>query len=312
METKLKQVNCQQAKNIDIISYLAQIGIEPQRIKGNNYWYFSPLRKERTPSFKINRRINKWYDFGEGCGGDLIDFAIQYHQCTIAEFLATLNDCLSFAKPIISNITKDEPESRIKIMDQRTLRSLPLLTYLKKRSIPIPIADKYCCEVQYSLNEKNYYGIGFKNDKGGFEIRNPYFKTSSSPKYFTHLNNGANACCIFEGFFDFLSFQTLHANLPRASYDFIILNSLSFFELARSIMEKYTTSHLYLDQDNAGQYFTTYALSLHTCYVNESILYKNHKDLNDFHCHFGLNKKMPTDQPDEVKHTTEPKMPKGS
>ncbi|MCH5684068.1 hypothetical protein LWM68_07155 [Niabella sp. W65] len=42
------------------------------------------------------------------------------------------------------------------------------------------IADRYCREVRYELNGKVYYGIGFRNDLGGFEIRNPYFKASSS------------------------------------------------------------------------------------------------------------------------------------
>ena len=32
------------------------------------YWYLSPLRKEVTPSFKVNDRLNEWYDFGEATG----------------------------------------------------------------------------------------------------------------------------------------------------------------------------------------------------------------------------------------------------
>ena len=32
-----------------------------------------PLRNERTPSFKVNDRLNEWYDFGAATGGDLVE-----------------------------------------------------------------------------------------------------------------------------------------------------------------------------------------------------------------------------------------------
>jgi DNA primase len=71
---------CKTAKELPIIDYLEQCGIQPQRIKGNNYWYLSPLREEQTASFKVNTKLNAWMDFGEGIGGNLIDLA---YVCTI-------------------------------------------------------------------------------------------------------------------------------------------------------------------------------------------------------------------------------------
>src|SRR5690606_28377132 len=43
--------------------YLSSLGHEPARISGNNFWYHSPLHADKMPSFKINRQLNKWYDF---------------------------------------------------------------------------------------------------------------------------------------------------------------------------------------------------------------------------------------------------------
>lgn len=63
------------SKQVRIVDFLAQLGHHAQHIKSEQYWYFSPLRNERTPSFKVNDRINEWYDFGEATGGDLVELA---------------------------------------------------------------------------------------------------------------------------------------------------------------------------------------------------------------------------------------------
>ena len=62
-----------EAKQLRIVDYLARLGHRPRSIKSDQYWYFSPLRDERTPSFKVNARLNEWYDFGAATGGDLVE-----------------------------------------------------------------------------------------------------------------------------------------------------------------------------------------------------------------------------------------------
>ena len=52
-----------EAKQVRIVDFLARLGHHTQHIKSGQYWYLSPLRNERTPSFKVNDRINEWYDF---------------------------------------------------------------------------------------------------------------------------------------------------------------------------------------------------------------------------------------------------------
>ena len=63
------------------------LGFQPSKISGNDYWYSSPLRNEHTPSFKVNRRLNKWFDHGLGKGGNLVDFGILYYNCSMGELL---------------------------------------------------------------------------------------------------------------------------------------------------------------------------------------------------------------------------------
>ncbi len=167
-------------------------------------------------------------------------------------------------------------------MEDVPLTSFALLKYLKQRQIPAKIAGKYCREVRYELSEKTYYGIGFKNDSGGYEIRNPYFKGSSSPKDITTIKNGSDEACVFEGFIDFLSFKTMQQDLSENNPDFVVLNSVSFFEKARHFMEQHQAIRLYLDRDMSGQTCTRRALSMSERYRDESKQYKKHKDLNDW------------------------------
>ncbi|MEP6749411.1 MAG: toprim domain-containing protein [Bacteroidota bacterium] len=280
---------CEQARQIDLVDYLNSIGYEPCKIRNNDYWYLSPLREERTASFKINRSINRWYDHGTGNGGNLVDFAILYHNCSIKEFLQSLSGNFSFQESHSNNTKSILAENQIEIVQTNTISSAALLCYLKTRKISFEIASRFCNEVHYKLNEKTYYSIGFKNDKGGYELRNAYYKNSSAPKGITTIKNGAVKIAVFEGFFDFLSFLFLLEKQPPSHWDFCVLNSLSFFEKTRTSLEQYKSIHLFLDNDKAGQNCSFNAVNITKKYVDESGLYKGYKDLNDWLVNFGKN-----------------------
>ncbi len=287
------RVSIDEARQIDMVDYLSKFGHSPSKIKNFDYWYLSPLREEKTASFKVNRKLNCWYDHGIGKGGNLIDFAILYHNCTVGEFLKEVNGHFSFHRPVILPLDKDEDhtDSKIEIVGERTISSLALERYLTQRRIPINIAKEYCTEVTYKLNDKEYYSIGFKNDAGGYELRNQYYKASSSPKDIKTFVTGAKGAVVFEGFFDFLSFISIQKNLHKIDVDFVVLNSLSFFEKARLFMEQHDPIKLYLDQDKSGQNCSRYAMSLSEKYKDESHLYKNYKDLNDWVMNIGKARK---------------------
>ena len=51
------------AKRIALDDFLESLGHSPVRRKGNVLWYLSPLREERTASFKVDTGLNSWYDF---------------------------------------------------------------------------------------------------------------------------------------------------------------------------------------------------------------------------------------------------------
>lgn len=262
MDFRKQKLSIVEAKEMDMVQYLSLLGYEPSKIRNNDYWYVSPLRREKTPSFKVNRKLNRWYDHGLGKGGNIIDFGIEYHGCSVGEFLKKLDGGFSFQKTI-KNIPKIENASEypLKILKEVELSSYTLISYMGQRKIPVEIATQYCREVHYELNAKSYYGIGFKNDSDGFEIRNPYLKASSSPKDITTEKNGSDEVTVFEGFMDFLSFKSIRENEVNNTSDFVILNSLSLFEKARPFLESHKSIKLYLDNNAAGQKVAREALS---------------------------------------------------
>jgi hypothetical protein len=283
MDFRKRRLTIEEAKNINLTSYLSSLGYKPVKVRNVDYWYCSPLREEQEPSFKVNQKLNVWFDHGLGKGGNLIDFGILYYGCTVSEFLQKLDTNFSLQQPTLPPSNKSATtENKIKILGDFPLTTPSLLRYLEQRKIPIEIANQFCREIRYELNSKTYFGIGFKNDSGGYEIRNPYFKTSSSPKDITTINNGSEEAAIFEGFIDFLSFQATTKNQPEKGLDFVVLNSVSLFERARPFMENHSTINLYLDRDVSGLKCTQRALSMSSKYKDQSILYKKHKDFHDW------------------------------
>jgi len=296
-------MNCEQANQIDLVDYLYSLGHQPQKIRDDNYWYLSPLRDEKEASFKVNRNKNVWYDHGLGKGGDVIGFTVQYFSCDVSKALQKIS---SFHQPknllhssektsiskyqnLIVNSIDGTVETSLKITTtKQPITNFSLSSYLKKRRINQNIANKYCSEVSFELNNKIYKAIGFKNAAGGYELRNVFFKGSSSPKYVSYFNSkNAKSITVFEGFFDFLSYQTIHQNQEQALTNFLVLNSLAFFERSLLLMEKHDKIHLYLDRDEAGRKYTQLAQKRSEKFHDESKLYKGYKDLNEWLMNFG-------------------------
>ena len=84
-------MNLHNIKQQSIVDYLQQQGHSPQHIRGNAYWYCSPLRNEQTASFKVNTERNQWYDFATGEHGDIIDLVCILQHCSIAEAMKYLS-----------------------------------------------------------------------------------------------------------------------------------------------------------------------------------------------------------------------------
>lgn len=280
----------EQAKQLDIVVYLEQQSIHPVKVTGHQYWYYSPFRNERTPSFKVNRLFNLWFDFGENEGGTLIDLGIRLKNCTVKDFLVTLNNSnitreasFSFGQQYNEFNTDNRQKPAIKILSTHLISSYALVRYLHSRKINVEIADKYLQEVRYQNGDKIFYALGFKNDLGGYELRSSYFKGSSSPKSITFINNNVPGLAVFEGCFDFLSYLCYMEQMEYRNESFLVLNSISFFEKQLSFMQQFKAVHLYLDNDKAGNKATFVALASDSKgFVDKRNLFAGCKDFNEW------------------------------
>jgi DNA primase len=291
-------------RELDLAFLLDMLGHEVTSRKKNDtdYWYLSPLRNERTASFHVDRSTNEWYDFGLAAGGNPIDFCLHYYRSSVAELLDRFN--CSFSPHQLYLFEPDSHDGRVKdrpglvVKSVQEIYSYPLKNYLQERSIPLTLAAAFCKEVTYEVGGRSYYGIGFQNDAGGWEIRNQNFKQSCSPKDITCLGSGTGSVHVFEGFMDLLSYKTLHPQEDTRSSDFVVLNGAGLFDRALPFLEQHERVHLWLDRDVTGMAYTKYALSLGEQFKDKSGFYEQFKDLNDWlRCKGELKNKVPQQRP---------------
>lgn len=293
MEIKNDAGRLARIRSLDLAGWLENQGFEVALRKRNDtdYWYLSPLREEKTASFHVNRLSNEWYDFGLMTGGNPLDFFLRYFNCSIPQLLVRFgNDPSACKLPAFERgiaAERSDEAGRLVVKLTHPIFAYPLKAYLHERGIPLSVAQRYCKEVTYQVNDHQYYGIGFQNDAGGWEIRNKNFKHSSAPKDITTLNGGAAEVKVFEGFFDFLSWQCLNPDKGPGSVDFVILNGAGLFDRALPFLKAHQQVGLFLDRDVTGRRYTEYALSLSDRFYDESSLFSGHKDLNEWLMHRG-------------------------
>ena len=164
-------MNIAQAKSLPLSEFLARLGYLPTHTRGDALWYHSPLRNERTPSFKINAARNIWFDHGQGVGGTVIDLMahLDKHRDTsmllshISEISAGLLDPVLVSRLASSDPRPPESISSTilrvgEIVDSR------LISYLQRdRAIPLDLARLYLKELEYRVGERQYTALGFEN-----------------------------------------------------------------------------------------------------------------------------------------------------
>jgi len=283
--------NLLRAKSVDITSYLSSIGIQPVREHSNSAYYLSPLRAESTPSFTVDKKANRWTDYGLTMeikgetsfkGGDLIDLVEEMESCTTSR---AINKILGEEHTFFHR-----PEAIVKVdaieivSEQDEIDNETLINYLEgTRHIPLQVAQEYCKQVLFRFPTSAYashYGIAVENDKGGFALRSTWFKGAVKPAGITtiHFVNGTE-CLLFEGFIDFLSYVTLYGN---PNHTCIILNSLVFIPMMIDVLQAYDVVHLWLDLDAAADMQVEYLMDNKVNIVDHRDVFSPHKDLNDY------------------------------
>ena len=133
----------------------------------------------------------------------------------------------------------------------------------------------------HKLNGKKYFGIGFFNNSGGVEIRNKYSKICLGKKDVTLVENQSSEICIFEGFFDYLTFRNLEKK-ENLSSDYLILNSTAMLFKVEELLKVYDKIFLFLDNDSNGELIKSKIQNQHKNVEDCSLIYHGFKDLNEW------------------------------
>lgn len=275
----------EQIRQISLVGFLEGMGHVPVSRKGNDVWFRSPFRNERTASFKVDTQRNVWFDFGIGKGGDIFHLAGELTGSTgfmeQLEFLSGKSGILPL-RPLQERkkIPRVSGFEDVKVTE---LSHEALKGYLKERGIDPAIAGRFCKEVAYGIRGKRYFAIGFMNRSGGYELRNPMFKGCISPKDISCVSLSGkkqDTCCVFEGFIDFLSALVLRTVEDE---DCLVLNSVSNLERSYAVLEGYGKIRCFLDRDRAGiTALETLTIHFGNKVTDCSGLYDGFKDLNEY------------------------------
>lgn len=282
----VKNLSFSEAKRIPITEYLSSIGFEPAKIRGDDKWYHSPFREERTPSFKVNTKSNVWFDHGTGEGGTILDLGAKLHQCTLYEFLERLSNGNHGNISLHQHLPPIErPENKLVVVSAKDLTNADLINYLDSRGIDLELANRFCKEIEFRIGPKTYKAIGFPNQSGAYELRNRWFKGSSSPKDISLIQNGTSRISVLEGFIDFLSVLKIDNSEIKqltTNSDFLVLNSLRLLNRSMTLLQSYKETNLFLDNDPPAREAKDGLKGKGIVYKDASYLYKGNKDVNEY------------------------------
>ena len=275
-------------KQVPIVDFLYILGIEPVKHKASGLWYHAPYRNDRNPSLRVSTDKNVWYDYGIARGGDIFNLAGEFINSN--EFVAQakfISETLGGSFPTSFPHYQRIAEKAVKVKGnpfsdivEKPLSHPALRQYLRKRGILTDVASRFCCQVEYRYNGKQFFAVGFKNNSGGYEIRNRFFKGCVSPKDITLIGRNSNVCHLYEGFMDFLS--TVMLGIGRGE-DHIVLNSVANMQKVHHLLDGYAQVYCHLDNDEAGE---NACVELQKRYgdkvIDHSHLYTGYKDLNEY------------------------------
>lgn len=297
-------MNVQQIKNqITLSGYLKEQGYSPARKVGVQLAYQSPFRDEKVPSFFVNDQKGVWYDHGEGKGGTVIDLAMQLHNLSFPEVIEHFNQG-NFPRIAIRNFqfekTKKE-ESPIDIVKVQNLgENQALIDYLKIRGIyEEAVKTGFLKEIYYRVTvnneEKHYFGVGWQNEAGGWEVSSKYSKMCLLQKDISKaskndLNLNAEKVAVFEAMFDYLS--ALKLNWIKDHDHAIVLNSTALVAGLRMKLSRYNSLQkieCYFDNDKSGDMATkTLAVFASKNDMQFSDMRGNYQDAKDINEHLNL------------------------
>ncbi|BAU55624.1 toprim domain-containing protein [Mucilaginibacter gotjawali] len=285
-------INARDIKDhVSLVDLLSRLGYQPHRKSGQEHIYWSMLRdSDTTPSFSVNDKLGCWYDHGEGKGGNIIDFGLLYWKgSSFQEVLEKISNIMGAALPVQSNTDKAKrkrsaiKEPHYKVLEVKDLGLNTAITnYLQSRGIWLK-AQGRLKEVYYYVeddkrNRKHFFGAGWQNELGAWEVRSVNFKGCLGHKAISFIPGNPDKLAVFEGFINYLSWLSENT---FADESVLVLNSIALIQSGIRKAKDFNDISLYFDNDTTGRKATvTFQQALRQS-VDCSPVYEGHNDYND-------------------------------
>ena len=292
-------MNYREKKKLALRVPIADI-LEHEGICVNMNVCHSPFREDKNASLHIYPRNNRWVDYGttEGHrGGDGINLVMLLHNL---DFKNAVDYILRLSKHPATTECNDSgrvaqrgnnlPDVKHRVDRVTEINHPTLIKYALSRRIPLDVLRAYCKEIHYTYlpTGAHLFGIGIKNDNGGWAVRTASHKEAPGMKLdliasgMTTIrfseNSATESAYVFEGFFNFLSWVALYGQPDR---DIFVLNGIGNVRyLSDTPLYGTETLLVYPDNDPAGQIAFNRLAG-----VSGSIL----RDLSDVYRQYNLN-----------------------
>jgi DNA primase len=280
-------MNCEKIKGkVSIRTVLESFNLFPVKENGKTGFYFALDREEKVPSLSVDYINNKAFDFGTGKNYDIISIVQQINKTSVSDALKYLEK-FNFQPQEIDQKEEVRSNAKYEIIQVKEVKHPALVQYLKYRNVCDQI--HFVKEIHYQINGKKFFGIGFVNDSGGYEIRNKYTKICLGKKDVTLIISGMDCkreVKIFEGFFDFLTYRNIQRGANEVS-DYLVLNSTAMLFKAEELLKKYNIISLFLDNDSNGRLITDKLFNQYNDVRDCASIYTGFNDLNEWFCSSG-------------------------
>jgi 5S rRNA maturation endonuclease (ribonuclease M5) len=309
-------------ENISMPELLRYFGHEPVRLgnRGTEYWYVSPFRYEKQPSFHTSYIGNKWIwnDFGRGDvqgRGTVIGFMELHENVDVKGALQLLKNMFPNrgvaisvealkAMPLFKKVDLAIPTQQNRGSEKLVIRKIKeqgwnkaLIGYLAgERKINYKLARRYLRAIDYENTEtgNSYYTLGFINESSDFECRDKYFKgilktpsaiDRNAAKDISFIPGQEHTkVAVFEGFMDFLTVLTIKG-VEVLPIDVIVLNMANMRKRALDFIKRldYQEVFTFFDNDSAGEKTTQiFTEELGRLVKPQNHLYQGYKDYNEY------------------------------
>ena len=261
---------------VDYFFYLEKRGLLQFDKKIGREYYFKK-KGQRTGSISVSDK--GWYDFSDGTKGGILK-AIQLYD----KF--DWQQSISLIKSLDGSYTdfkENQYMRELKVVKEVNKNNL--IKYINKRGLSYELAKKYLNEVYYANNNIENYSLGFKNNSGGYVLRNDNFKSQLGKQDITSINFDKNTTnkkvLLFEGVFNYLSYLQLYGDTGEKA---IILNSSGNFKKFKDfVKDKFNyTYHYYGDNDRTGDKLLEKIKNEKISVIDKRYLFQDKNDLNSY------------------------------